>query len=98
MDATTPRAASPPTAVTSKSHHAAVARVAQADYHEPGRAGVWLYDDTDGVRQNIVTANGMHVYRTEAIFKLVNKTTLERAVLQLHHDQPTLLWVYLFSV
>eukprot|EP00972_Heterocapsa_arctica_P071717 10594219-Heterocapsa_arctica.AAC.1 len=31
------------------------------------------------------------------MFKLVNETTLERAVLQLHRDQPSLMRVNLFS-
>eukprot|EP00972_Heterocapsa_arctica_P027366 4022761-Heterocapsa_arctica.AAC.1 len=30
------------------------------------------------------------------MFKLTNKTTLERAVLHLHKDKPMLVWIYLF--
>eukprot|EP00972_Heterocapsa_arctica_P042357 6243219-Heterocapsa_arctica.AAC.1 len=39
----------------------------------------------------------MQVFRVEAMFKLTNKTTLERTVLHLCHDKPMLVWIYLFS-
>ena len=65
--------------------------------HHAGVSKSWILDDVEGVRQRVVSEAGYAVARSDRVFALLDRSALDRTLIALRLDRPSLLWVVLYT-